>query len=245
MTQHTIPQVEGQLAGKVALVTGASRGIGRAVAERFAREGAEVICIARTLGALEELDDAIGTVGGKAILVPVDLTEEHCIERIAAAVWERFGRLDVMVGNAGTLGGGLTPVTHMEADHFRRIFDLNVTVNWRLIKAFEPHLREAPAARALFVTDRAAQANTPFWGAYAASKSALEALVLTWAAEIGRITNIKANLIDPGPTATRLRAQAFPGEDAATLPQPVDVANNFLGMAIESFNQTGIVKHFS
>lgn len=247
MTSQAAGQAEGQLTGKVALVTGASRGIGRAVAERFAREGAEVICVARTLGALEELDDVIGAVGGagKAILVPVDLTEEHCIERIAAAAWERFGRLDVLVGNAGTLGGGLTPVTHMEADHFRRVFDVNVTVNWRLIKAFEPHLRAAPNARALFVTDRAAQANTPFWGGYAASKSALEALVLTWAAEIGRITNIKANLIDPGPTATRLRAQAFPGEDAATLPQPADAANSFLKMVIDGFNQNGIVQRIS
>jgi NAD(P)-dependent dehydrogenase (short-subunit alcohol dehydrogenase family) len=231
----------GQLAGKVALITGASRGIGRAVAELYAREGAEVICVARTQGALEELDDDIGKAGGKAILVPIDLTEENGIERIAAAVWERFGRLDILVGNAGTLGGGLTPVSHMEPRDYRRIFDLNVTANWRLMKAFEPHLRKAAHGRALFVTDAAAHANTPFWGVYAASKAALECMVLTWAAEIAGISAVRANLIDPGPTATRLRAQAFPGENAALLPQPMDVALSFVPPVLGDYTKNGII----
>ncbi len=233
--------MSGRLAGKVALVTGASRGIGRAVAETYAREGAEVICVARTLGALEELDDVIANAGGKAVLLPLDLTEENAIERAGQAVWERFGRLDILAGIAGTLGDGLTPVNHMEPREYRHVFELNVTSNWRLIRAFEPLLRKAAHGRAVFATDRTTQTVVPFWGVYAASKRALESLVLTWAAEISGITQIRANLIDPGPTATRLRRKAFPGEDPSQIAQPMDTARAFVEPVTDEYAENGII----
>jgi len=229
-----------RLAGRIALVTGASRGIGRAVARRFAAEGAEVVCVARTQGALEELDDEIAAFGaGKAILAPLDLTEFDRIDEMAAALFQRFGRLDVLAAVAGEIGGGLAPVGHYEPKHFQRAFDVNVTANWRLVRAFDPLLRQSASGRAMFVTSGEARGAFPYWGAYAASKAALEALVLTWAAEIGRITPIRANLIDPGVVATRLRAQAFPGEDQDKLAQPDDVTEVFVALAEESCRRHG------
>ncbi|MDA8233156.1 MAG: SDR family NAD(P)-dependent oxidoreductase [Magnetospirillum sp.] len=228
----------GRLQGRIALVTGASRGIGRAVAKRFAAEGAEVICLARTQGALEELSDEITAAGGKAVLVPQDLCAFDTIDHIAAAIYQRFGKLDVLVGNAGEIGGGLGPVSHYEPKHFQKAFDVNVIANYRLIRAFEPLLRQSDAGRAMFVTSGAASAALPYWGAYAASKAALEVMVKTWAAEVGRITNLKINLIDPGIVATRMRTQAFPGEDANTLTQPEDVTDVFVALA-----EPGCVRH--
>ncbi|MGE5547565.1 MAG: SDR family NAD(P)-dependent oxidoreductase [Solirubrobacterales bacterium] len=230
-----------RLSGKLALVTGASRGIGRAVAKRFAAEGAEVVCIARTQGALEELDDEIAAAGGKAVLCPLNLREYEKIDQVAAAIYERFGRLDVLVGNAGTLGGGLSPVGHYEPKHFQEAMDLNVIANYRLVRAFDPLLRLAPAGRAMFVTSGITQGVFPYWGAYAASKAALEALVRTWAAEVENITKLRVNLIDPGIVATRMRSQAFPGEDPATLRQPEDITDVFVELASETFNQNGQV----
>lgn len=225
-----------RLQGRVALVTGASRGIGRAVAKRFAAEGAEVICVARTQGALEELDDEIADAakegaGGKAVLCPLNLREFDKIDQVAAALYQRFGRLDILVGNAGDIGGGLAPIGHVDQKHFQEAFDVNVTANYRLIRAFAPLLKASDHGRAVFVTSGAAQTNTPYWGVYAAGKAALESIVLTWAAEIANISNIKANLIDPGAVATRMRTIAFPGEDAATLAQPDDVAGAFVDLA--------------
>ena len=220
-----------RLAGRIALVTGASRGIGRAVALRFAAEGAEVICVARTEGALEELDDEIARAGGKAVLAPQDLTDFEAIDRMAAGVAQRYGRLDILVGNAGEIGGGLAPVGHLEPRHFARAFDVNVTANYRLIRAFDPLLRRSQAGRAIFVTSGVTRGVFPYWGAYAASKRALEGLVLTWAAEIERITAIKANLLDPGIVATRMRAQAFPGENPSTLTQPEAIGDAFVALA--------------
>lgn len=227
----------GRLTGRIALVTGASRGIGRAVAKRFAAEGAEVICVARTQGALEELDDEIADAaqaagsGGKAVLLPLNLRRFDEIDQVAAAVAQRFGRLDVLVGNAGDLGGGLGPVGHIDHKHFQEAFDVNVTANYRLIRALDPLLRASDAGRAMFVTDSCAHQATPFWGVYAASKAALEVMVRTWAAEVERISKLRINLIDPGVVATRLRAIAFPGEDQSKLAQPDDITETFVALA--------------
>ena len=218
------------LQDRIALVTGASRGIGRAIALHLAEQGAQVVCVARTLGALEDLDDAITAKGGKAILVPEDLVRPGSVETIAKALVERFGRLDILVGNAGTLGGELTPVGNGGSQFLDRIFSLNVTANWRLIDAMTPLLRQSDGGRAVFLTDPTAHSFTPYWGAYAASKAALETLVLTWAAEIGSITPIKVNLAAPSPTATRLRRQAFPGEQPSTLRQPEQIAQGITAL---------------
>lgn len=232
-----------RLAGRLALVTGASRGIGRAVAKRFAAEGAEVICVARTQGALEELDDEIADAGGKAVLVPLDLRRFDDIDQMAAAIYQRFGRLDVLVGNAGDIGGGLAPVGHVDQKHFQAAFDINVTANYRLIRAFDPLLRTSDAGRAMFVTSGIAQGAVPFWGVYAASKAALEALVRTWAAEIANIAAVKVNLIDPGVVATRMRAIAFPGEDQAKLRQPEDITDIFVELAEPACRRHGELVH--
>ncbi|MBL8675175.1 MAG: SDR family NAD(P)-dependent oxidoreductase [Rhodospirillales bacterium] len=222
----------GRLAGRVALVTGASRGIGAAVARRFAAEGAHIVAVARTTGGLEELDDTIQAAGGSATLVPLDITDGPAIDRMAEALHGRFGRLDVLVGNAGVLGA-LSPVGHVEPKQFDRILAVNVTANWRLIRAFDPLLRMAPAGRAIFVTSGVTARSVPYWGPYAASKSALETLVRTYAAEIAH-TAVRANLVNPGPTRTKLRAEVFPGEDPATLPSPDDVAEAFVPLAEEA-----------
>ncbi|MCA1908607.1 MAG: SDR family oxidoreductase [Magnetospirillum sp.] len=223
--------MSGRLQGRVALVTGASRGIGRAVAKRFAAEGAEVICVARTQGALEELDDEIAGAGGKAVLCPLNLREFDKIDQVAAALFQRFGKLDILVGNAGDIGGGLAPIGHVDQKHFQEAFDINVTANYRLIRAFAPLLKLSDAGRAIFVTGAQAHTHAPYWGVYSAGKAALESIVLTWAAEIAAIANTRVNLIDPGAVATRMRTIAFPGEDSATLPQPEDVTGPFVDLA--------------
>jgi NAD(P)-dependent dehydrogenase (short-subunit alcohol dehydrogenase family) len=221
----------GSLDGQVALVTGASRGIGAAIVRRLAAEGAEIVAIARTQGALEELDDQVRAAGGKPlVLVPEDLRKPGLIEQVAAAMFERWKRLDILVGNAGAIGGGLTPVAQHSPDDWDEAFAINLTANWRLIRACDPLLRMAPAGRAVFTTSAAASRAEPFWGAYAASQAALETMVRTWAAEIANTTQVKANLLDPGPVAGRLRSIAFPGEDPETLPQPDDVAGSFVDL---------------
>ncbi|KIL98538.1 3-oxoacyl- acyl-carrier protein reductase [Paramagnetospirillum magnetotacticum MS-1] len=232
----------GPLEGRVALVTGASRGIGAAVARRLAAEGAEIVAIARTQGALEELDDQIRSMGGKPlVLVPEDLRKPGLIEQVAAAIFQRFGRLDILVGNAGAIGGGLTPVAQHSPDDWEEAFAVNVTANWRLIRACDPLLRMAPLGRAVFTTSGAAQGAEPFWGAYAASQAALETMVRTWAAEIAKVTAVKANLLDPGVVATRLRSIAFPGEDPSKLAQPDDVAGAFLELCLPGCTRHGEV----
>jgi len=232
MTTVSSPAATGRLAGKLALVTGASRGIGAAVARRFAAEGAHVIAVARTIGGLEELDDAIKAAGGSATLVPLDLTEFDAIDRMGHALYERFGKLDVLVGNAGLLGT-LSPVGHIEPKVFERVLAVNVTANWRLIRALDPLLRRADAGRAIFVTSGVTRRPAPYWGAYAATKAALETLVQIYAAEVAH-TAVKANLINPGPTRTRMRADAFPGENPETLPTPDAIAAAFVPLAQES-----------
>jgi NAD(P)-dependent dehydrogenase (short-subunit alcohol dehydrogenase family) len=233
--------MSGRLAGKVALVTGASRGIGAAVVRRFAAEGAEVVAVARTQGALEELDDEVTAAGGKLVLVPQDLREFDKIDHIAAAIYQRWGRLDVLVGNAGALGGGLSPVGHYRPQDWDEAFAVNVTANYRLIRAFDPLLRTAPSGRAMFVTSGVTQGIRPYWGAYAASKAALEVMVKTWAAEVERITALRINLVDPGIVATRMRATAFPGEDQAALAQPDDITEAFVALAEPACTRHGEV----
>jgi len=230
-----------RLDGRIALVTGASRGIGRAVARRFASEGARLILVARTSGALEEVDDEIRSLSGEgAMLVPLDLGQGELIDQLGAALHERFGRLDILVGNAAMLGG-LRPVGHYPPDIWEDVIRLNLTANWRLIRSLDPLLRLSDAGRAMFVTSGVTECepHLPFWAAYRASKAALEALVLTYAAELKR-TNIKANIIDPGATATNMRAEAFPGEDPATLAAPDDITDRFVELAESSYSESGI-----
>jgi NAD(P)-dependent dehydrogenase (short-subunit alcohol dehydrogenase family) len=219
-----------RLAGKIALITGASRGIGAAVAQRFAGEGAHVVLAARTIGGLEESDDAVRAVGGAATLVPFDLREFVKIDELAAALHERYGRLDILVGNAGEFGV-FSPLGHIPPPVWTEVIDLNLTANWRLIRAMDPLLRAAPAGRAIFVTSAIGRDSLAYWGPYMVSKTGLETLVRIYAAEIAK-TRVRANLIDPGVVRTRLRARAFPGEDPAALPAPESVVETFLDLAV-------------
>ena len=228
---------EGNLAGRIALVTGASRGIGRAVALELAREGAHVVLLARTVGALEEVDDAIRRKGGAATLVPADLKDFAAIDRLGAALFERYGKLDALVGNAGVLGL-LTPLAHLQPKVWDETIAVNVTANWRLIRSMDPLLRASDAGRAVFITSGAARKATPFWGVYAAAKAALESIALTYAAECAG-TNVRVNLFNPGGTRTAMRAKAFPGEDPETLPRPSDVAPQIVELLRSGFEKTG------
>ena len=228
----------GRLAGKIALVTGASRGIGKAVAKVFAREGAELVLIARTTGGLEELDDEIRAINGKtSLLVPLDLREFEAIDRLGAALYERFGRLDVLVGNAGDLGT-LSPIGHIDAKEWQRVLDINLTANFRLIRSLDPLLRQSEAGRAIFVSSSVGQQARPFWGTYSVSKAALEMLVRIYAEEIKQ-TKIRVNILDPGRTRTGMRAKAYPGEDPKTLPTPEAIAEKFLPLALPDFDGNG------
>ena len=226
-----------RLAGRVALVTGASRGIGRAVAVALAAEGAHVILVARTVGGLEETDDLVRAAGGVATLVPHDLAVHAPLDELGGRIAERFGRLDVLVGNAAVLGV-LGPVHHMDPEVFERVMAVNVTATWRLIRSFDPLLRASDAGRAIFVTSGAARGATPYWGAYAASKAALEMLALTYAGEVRR-TSIRVNLVDPGVVRTRMRAGAFPGENPKKLPPPESVAPTCVELAVPSCHPHG------
>ena len=207
---------------RIVLVTGASRGIGRAAAAALAKEGAHVILVARTVGGLEEADDEIRKAGGSATLVPLDLKDFAAIDRLGAPIFERWGRLDGFLGNAGVLGV-LTPLPHLDPKVWQESMDVNVTANWRLIRSLDPLLRKSDAARVLFLSSGAARNFRPYWGSYSIAKAALEALALTYAAECVN-TNIKVNLLNPGPLRTRMRAKAMPGEDPMSLQRPEAVA---------------------
>ena len=228
-----------RLRGRIALVTGASRGIGRAVARRFAAEGARLILVARTSGGLEEADDEVRGAGGEpAMLVPLDICQGDLGDQLGAALHERFGRLDILVGNAAMLGG-LRPVGHYPPDVWEDVIALNLTANWRLIRSLDPLLRLSDAGRARFVTSGVTEGKPPaYWGAYTASKAALEALVCTYAAELKR-TNLKVNIIDPGASATNMRAEAFPGEDPNTLATPDEITERFVELAEASYGESG------
>lgn len=227
----------GRLDGRVALVTGASRGIGAAVARRLAAEGAHVIALARTVGGLEELDDAIKSVGSTATLVPCDLGDWERIDQLGPPILERFGRLDMFVGNAGNLGT-LSPLGHVEPATWREVFAINVDANWRLIRILDPLLRRAPAGRAVFVSAAAAGLATPYWGPYAAAKAALETIAQTWASEAAT-SALKVNVLRLPPVATRLRARAFPGEDPASLRRPDDVTDAFVDLLVPDCVRSG------
>jgi NAD(P)-dependent dehydrogenase (short-subunit alcohol dehydrogenase family) len=219
----------GRLAGRLALVTGASRGLGAAIARRFAAEGAELILLARTVGGLEEVDDAVRAAGSRATLVPLDLADFSAIDRLGAALHERHGRLDVLVGNAGILGT-LSPLAHIDPKDWQRVIDVNLTANWRLIRSLDPLLRAGPAGRAMFVTSSLGQAPRAYWGGYAVAKTGLEQLVGIYAREVA-MTKVKVNLVDPGRLRTRMRAEAYPGEDPTTLALPDSVTDVFVELA--------------
>lgn len=226
-----------RLQGRVALVTGASRGIGAAVARAFAAEGAHVILLARTQGGLEETDDAIRAGGGKATIFPFDLSETKKIEAIGPAIAEKFRRLDILVGNAAILGP-LSPVAMSDARIYEEVFKVNFFANYRLIRTLDPLLRGSDAGRAIFVTSGAAQMTAPFWSAYAASKAALESMVETYAAETA-YSPLKVNIIDPGVVRTGMRAEAFPAEDKESLPLPDTITGKFIELAAPGYAATG------
>jgi NAD(P)-dependent dehydrogenase (short-subunit alcohol dehydrogenase family) len=230
------------LASRIALVTGASRGIGYAVAKALAGQGAHVIATARTVGGLEELDDAIKAGGGSATLVPLDLRDVEGIARLANAVGERYGRLDMLVGNAA-LGASSSPLDHFHPKEWDEVMAVNVTANWHLIRFFNPLLHKSDAGRAVFVTSGSSTNARAFRGLYAASKAALDTMVRTYAAET-QATAIRVNLFNPGPTRTRMRAAVMPGEDPMTLPPPDEVAAALVPLCLPSFQQTGKLYDF-
>lgn len=222
---------------KIALVTGASRGLGREAALGLAKEGAHVIAVARTVGALEELDDEIQALGGTATLVPLDLKDFEGLDRLGASIFERWGRLDAFLANAGVLGV-LTPLGHLEPKTFQEAMDVNVTANYRMIRSFDPLLKASEAGRAVFVTSGAAIKHTAFWGCYAATKAALESLALTYADECDK-TNIRVNLFSPGPMRTAMRAKAMPGEDPKKLNTPDVVVPAILDLLAPDCTKNG------
>lgn len=225
------------LATRIALVTGASRGIGASVARALARAGAHVIAVARTVGGLEELDDSIRAAAGSSTLVPLDVKDYAGIDRLGAALHERYGKLDVLVGNAGVLGV-LSPLGHIEPKVWDDVMAVNVTANWRLIRSMDPLLRASDAGRAVFISSGAASKATAYWGPYAVSKAALELVARTYAAETAT-TPVRVNLVNPGPIRTKMRASAIPGEDPMKLETPMQVAEEIVKLCLPSFEETG------
>jgi NAD(P)-dependent dehydrogenase (short-subunit alcohol dehydrogenase family) len=231
------------LTSRVAVVTGASRGIGRAVALALAKAGAHVIALARTEGALTELDDDIRKVAGEgATLVPLDITDYDGLDRLGAAIFERWKKLDILIGNAGLLGP-LSPLGHVRPKDFERVMAINLTANYRLIRSLDPLLKFSDAGRAVFLTSGAGRKFQPYWGPYAISKAALDALVKTYAGECEG-TSVKANLFSPGPIRTRMRAEAMPGEDPETLQPPEALVPHVLALAAPGCEANGKIYDF-
>lgn len=225
------------LSGKTAVITGASRGIGAAAAKLLAREGAHVILIARTIGGLEAVDDDIKKDGGKATLMPLDLFKLNDLDALGPTLYQHFPKVDIFIGNAAMLGT-LAPLGHLKPDEFQRVMDLNVTANFRLIRTLDPLLKASDAGRAVFVTSGVTQDIKAYWGEYAVSKVALEALAKTYAAECAN-TNVKVNILDPGRVRTAMRAQAYPGEDPQKRPHPDEIAPYFLKLVGDDCTMNG------
>jgi len=234
---------------RIVLVTGASRGIGRAAALAFARSGAHVVALARTQGALEELDDEIHALRPEAespaTLVPLDLRDYAALDRLGEALYRRWGRLDALVGNAGVLGV-LSPLHHVDPKDWDEVLGVNVTANWRLIRSLDPLLRRSKAGRVAFVTsDAASHANfRAYWGPYAMSKSALDAIARTYAAETLNTSNVRVMLVNPGPLRTLMRAKAMPGEDPMSLRTPRDLAPKIVEICSPEWTETGRLYDF-
>jgi NAD(P)-dependent dehydrogenase (short-subunit alcohol dehydrogenase family) len=226
-----------QLQGRLALVTGASRGLGRAVALALARQGAQVVITGRTEGALEELDDEIRAIGGHATILKLDLRAGDRIDQLGPTLYQRFGKLDIFVACAGILGP-LSPLPHVTADAWASVIDVNLNANWRLVRTLDPLLKLSEAGRAIFVTCEAARVDEAYWGPYAVSKAGLEVLAKTYAKE-NATTRVQVSLVDPGPMRTGLRQKAFPGGDAKALPAPDDVAPLFVELALASAKPSG------
>ncbi len=225
------------LTSRIALVTGASRGIGFATARALAKAGAHIIAVARTQGGLEELDDEIRKDGGTATLVPLSLTDFDGIARLGAALHERHGKIDILIGNAAVASTS-SPLGHIELKAWTDMMAINVHANFQLIRCMEPLLKQSDAGRAVFLTSGAASKALAYWGPYAASKAALDTLVRVWANETAS-TNLRINLFSPGPVRTRMRAQVFPGEDPMTLDTPEQVAAFILPMCSPDWSETG------
>lgn len=233
------------LEGRIALVTGATRGIGRAVSLDLARAGAHVVALGRTQGALEELDDAIRDLGSEATLVPCDLKDGEAIDRLGAAIHDRWGKLDVFVGNAAILGP-ITPLGHVDPKQWDDVLATNVTANWRLIRSLDPVLRASDAGRVVFLTSSLGYSADvrPYWGPYAVSKAALDALTRTYAAETTTTSAIKVMLANPGRLRTRMRATAMPGEDPNTLRTPEEFSPHIVRMCSPAWTETGRLYDF-
>jgi len=230
------------LKGRVTLVTGASRGIGYAAAEALAEAGSDIIAIARTQGGLEALDDAVKAKGQSCTLVPMDLTQTDGIDRLGAIINERWGKLDGLFANAGMLGE-ITPIPHLDPKIWDKLVSLNLTANYRLIRSLDPLLRASDSGRALFMTSGVANTRRAYWGAYAATKAGLEALVQCYAKE-AEVTALKVNLLNPGATRTAMRAKAMPGEDPSKLPNPSDIAPMIVRMLSPEYLETDQVINY-
>ena len=233
---------QNDLSGCYALVSGASRGIGRSAALALAKAGAHVIAVARTTGALEELDDEIKAAGGSASLIATDITDREAMNQLGPALLSRFGRLDIFIANAGVLGE-LSPVADIDPKVWDNVLAVNLTAQWQMTQALDPLLRQSDAARVVYVSTSLPRRLKPFWGPYAASKAGLEALAGTYAQEIAS-TAIRVNILNPGATRTAMRAQAMPGEDPMTLPHPDEVAELLVEMSSPSFTENGALIEF-
>ena len=233
MTDPALPD----LSGRLVVISGASRGIGYFMARHAASAGAHVIAIARTVGGLEELDDEIKASGGNATLVPLDITDGPGVDRLGAAISERWGRCDAYIANAGVLGT-ISPLGHVEAKTFQQVMDVNVTAVWRMARTLDPLLTKTPDARALVLSSGAAHSCRANWGPYAMSKAAVEAMARCWAAE-SEHTSLRVNSVNPGATRTQMRAKAMPGEDKTKLPEPADVARTIVALLDPAITHNG------